>query len=139
MRCMGQLFRAVVLTVLLHGAESWTLTTKQIDKLEVWQTKIARIITRKQIHPNPRDPDEWIYPNSAETLKRLKLVDIRTLIERKRRMVKTYLETESAQYALAIARAVPHNYYWWNRNEEMDTTSDIDIDNIMHTQRELTG
>ena len=132
-KVMGQFFREIVMTVLLHGAESWTLTSKQTNILEVWQHKIARHITHRHIHPDPMAPDGWQIPDRKETLEKAGCEAIVEVIRRKRMAVKKYMETESDQYQRGVQLNVLPNKYWWNQSEAMD------IEQIEMTERRSRG
>ena len=43
-----QIYRATVLSTVLYGAESWTCTDKENSRLNEFNTKLLRVLTRKQ-------------------------------------------------------------------------------------------
>ena len=43
-----QIYRATVLSTVLYGAESWTCTDKEYSRLNAFNTKLLRVLTRKQ-------------------------------------------------------------------------------------------
>jgi hypothetical protein len=43
-----QIYRATVLSTVLYGAESWTCTDKEYSRLNAFNTKPLRVLTRKQ-------------------------------------------------------------------------------------------
>ena len=96
-----------MVTVLLHGAESWVLTDTKIRKLKAWQHRAARYITRPHIREDPITEGEWIIPDREETMILAKLPSIEQTIQKKRREVKRYLEMEAGQYREAQRLSVP--------------------------------
>ncbi len=43
-----QIYRATVLSTVLYGAESWSCTDKEYRRLNAFNTKLLRVLTRKQ-------------------------------------------------------------------------------------------
>ncbi len=43
-----KVYRATVLSTVLYGAESWTCTDKEYSGLNAFNTKLLRVLTRKQ-------------------------------------------------------------------------------------------
>ena len=64
-KVMGYFYKAIIQSVLLYGSESWVISESMFKKLESFNNKVARGISKCYIIPNPEDPSKWIYPDSA--------------------------------------------------------------------------
>ena len=84
-------YKAVIQAVLLFGAETWVLTTRMEKSLEIFQSRVARRITGRQLQ---RKKDGiWEYPSLAGALMEAGLVGIRTYITRRQNTVAQYIVT----------------------------------------------
>lgn len=84
-RTMSSFYKAVVQSVMLYGAETWTISVTMKKILETFNNQVARNLTRTYIRPNVNDTSEWIYPDTEEVLS---MENLKTLEEytRNRRM-----------------------------------------------------
>lgn len=58
---MVRFYRELVPSILLYGAETWTITVKMVRRLEGFQNRIVRHILQEHIRLAGED-GEWIYP-----------------------------------------------------------------------------
>ena len=83
----SRIYLVVVSTVLLYGAETWVLTDRIRRVLEAFHHSCARSITRtfiRRVSNREGGDDFWIYPSTAEVLKKAKLLLIETYITKRR-------------------------------------------------------
>ena len=82
----SRIYLVVVSTVLLYGAETWELTDRIRRVLEAFHHSCARSITRtiRRVSDREGGDDFWIYPSTAEVLKKAKLLAIETYITKRR-------------------------------------------------------
>ena len=80
----GMFYQAAVAAVLLYGSESWVLPPSQLRALEGFHVKCARCLTGMR----PRKvKGKWVYPKSAEVLKKANLKPLRNYIKKRRHSV----------------------------------------------------
>ena len=80
----GMFYQAVVAAVLLYGSESWVLPEAQLRTLEGFHVECARRLTGMR----PRKVrGKWVYPKSAEVLKKANLKPLRHYIQKRRHTV----------------------------------------------------
>ena len=65
---MARFYMAVVQAVLLYGADSWTVSKRNMEALERFHKRTARHMTGCQIYRNARG--EWSYPDHDQLLRR---------------------------------------------------------------------
>ena len=87
-KCMAKFYLAVVQALLLYGAESWTISKRNLKKLESFHMRAIRHMTGSHIRCVN---DEWEYPNHERLLKKCGLFPIETYIERRRGTLWKYL------------------------------------------------
>ena len=87
---MGKFYITIVMSVLLYGSESWTITKKNSLKLQSFHNRALRYMTGK--HTKKINGEKWEYPNHKELMKICKLHPIDTYIERRRGTLRKYLE-----------------------------------------------
>ena len=103
---MGFFYKAVVQAVLLYGSESWVLSDGFLARLNAFHHRIACNITGLWGRPDPRDPDEWIYPDMEMVLEKAGLHSIETYIQKRKHTVLTnYVQPHSLWYRSCLANA----------------------------------
>jgi hypothetical protein len=85
---MSTFYKVIVQSVLLYGSESWVLTKYMVGKLNSFHHMCARFITGRHIQ---QIGEEWIYPNTQETLQQANLLTIQEYIHKRRQTVKDYV------------------------------------------------
>ena len=81
---MVSFYRAIILSVLLYGAETWEYSPAMVLKLEAFHNRAIRHLCGKHIHPISEDGETWVYPSSKELLKETKLKSIGEYIYERR-------------------------------------------------------
>ena len=86
-KTMGRFYLAVVQAVLLYGSGSWTVTRRDLKKLESFHLRAVRHMTGSHIRCVN---DEWEYPNHNYLLNKCRLHPIEKYIERRRGTLMKY-------------------------------------------------
>ena len=81
-KTIAKFYLAVVQAVLLYGADSWTISQKNLTKLRSFYHQAVRYMTGK--HIRKIGENEWEYPDHGYLLEKCKLFSIDTYIERHR-------------------------------------------------------
>ena len=87
----GKFYKAVAQAVLLFGEETWVLTQRMENALDIFQSRFARRITGKQ--PRRKTDGSWDYPPLAEALGEEGLEGMRKSITRRQNTVAQYIAT----------------------------------------------
>ena len=116
---MGKFYITIVLSVLLYGSESWTITKKNTLKLQSFHNRALRYMTGK--HMKKIDGEKWEYPNHKELMKICKLHPINTYIERRRGTFRKYLENNRRDFFTAIKKVTApskqsNKILWWKQS-----------------------
>ena len=117
-RIMAKFYMAVVQAVLLYGAESWVITKRNWKRLESFHNRALRYMTGQ--HIRKVGDEEWTYPSHEELEEKCGLYSIKEYIERRRRMLRRYLEEHRKDFLHeAMETRVPqknvNKILWWNQ------------------------
>ena len=82
----GMFYQAIVVAVLLYGAESWILPDAQLAPLEDFHVECARRLTGMRLR---KRGDTSVYPKSADVLRAARLQPLRHYIQKRRATVAT--------------------------------------------------
>ena len=109
---------AVVQAVLLYGADSWTITDRNWNRLESFQKRAVRYMTGQHIRKN--GDGTWTYPNHEILEKECGLFPINTYIKRRRGTLQKYIEDYRGELLeRAIGSKVParnsNKILWWKQ------------------------
>ena len=104
---MAHFYMVIVKAVLLYGADSWTVTERNLKRLKSFHDRAVRYITEHYIK---KDRDKWEYSNHQQLLKESKLLPIEKYLERRRGILRKYLET-SRKDLLRKAKKTRHYKY----------------------------
>ena len=88
-RVSGNFFKAVVLQVLLFGAETWVVSPRMERALNSFIHGAARRITGR--HPQRGWDGKWFYPYLEGATKEAGFTDVRTSINRRQNTVAQYI------------------------------------------------
>jgi hypothetical protein len=116
MRTMGIFYKTIVLAVLLYGAETWTLTQRQVKILESFHRQCARSITGRWISC---DADGiWTCPDTETTLELAGLLPIAYYIGKRRNKLLLKFAKDRASYRRCMRTSctprTAHKILWWN-------------------------
>jgi len=114
-RTMARFYLAVVQSVLLHGASTWTLSKRDLGRLERFHAKCARRMAHQPIRRLPTG--EWITPHTSDVLDICGLSPISAYITKRKTRLLHYAKDHSPVYQ-ACLRCVPiaspaRHILWW--------------------------
>ena len=115
--CMAKFYMVIVQAVLLCGADSWSISSRNMGKLQSFHHRAVRCMTGHHII---KKDDVWTYPNHKELLKKAKLLPIETYVERRRGTLRKYLELNRKDLLRKAIETKKHCYdvnkiLWWNQ------------------------
>ena len=88
--CMSRFYMAVVQAVLLYGADSWSISEKNMRLLRGFHRRAIRYMTGN--HIRKEGEDSWSALDHKRLLKKCRLLPIETYIERRQGTLRKYLE-----------------------------------------------
>jgi hypothetical protein len=133
-KVMGQIFLAVVQSVLLFGSETWVLTDQMMDALRSFYLRSVRYITRMFIHKGANE--QWVCPRTTDVLATAELEPIETYIARRKATVWQYAATTPIfQRCKACPRGRVHRKTWWRD----DVPDGVDVNSINTIANVLGG
>ena len=115
---MARFYQTIVQAVLLYGAGSWTVSKRNMDKLERFHNRAIRHMTGK--HIKKEMDGTWTYPNHEELRRKCKLQPIERYVERRRGTLRRYLEEYKPELMREITRMTrpardPNKILWWEQ------------------------
>ena len=117
-KCMARFYLTVVQAVLLYGADTWSISNRDNNKLRSFHRRAIRYMTGS--HIRTVGEDEWEYPDHDVLLKKCGLFSIDIYLQRRRGTLCKYLETyrkdllEEAEKCGRHCLNV-HKVMWWNQ------------------------
>ena len=114
---MAKFYMAIVQAVLLYGADSWVITTRDWKYLESFHNRSLRYMTGQHIR---KAGEEWSYPNHTLLEAKCKLFPIQTYVQRRRGTLWKYLKEYRKELVEEMENAtVPpgnvNKVLWWNQ------------------------
>ena len=115
---MARFYLAIVQVVLLYGSDSWTITKRNMARLDCFHKQAARHITGDHI---TQDEDgNWSCPDHDAVLKKCALWPMSKYIERRRGTLRKYLEEHKGDLldeviALTSPARDPNRVLWWHQ------------------------
>ena len=114
---MSRFYMTIVQAVLLYGSDSWSIRTRDLEKLRSFHKRAIRYMTGQ--HIRKRD-EKWEYPEHEGLLKKCRLFPIDVYLERRRGTLRDYL-LKNRQSLLQKAIEIKRNcrnvnkILWWNQ------------------------
>ena len=113
-KIMATVYKTVVQSILLYGAETWVLNKMMIRKLDSFHRRCARCIIREHFRENA--DGTWTYPSSDGVLQRAGLETMEEYIRRRKTTVAQFaMENQIFQKCYEsepIARSYNQNIWW---------------------------
>ena len=112
----GMFYQAIVVAVLLYGAESWILPDAQLAPLEDFHVECARRLTGMRLR---KRGDTSVYPKSADVLRAARLQPLRHYIQKRRATVATNVGERPILKecrGAARLRGSPVRPTWWEQD-----------------------
>jgi hypothetical protein len=124
-KVMATFYKAIIQSILLYGAESWTASTTIISKLNAFQHRCARHMVGKHIKLTKEG--EWIYPSSKSTLDAAGLLTIKEYITKRKNTVSEYIKNttifnECKTTILSLQNST--QIVWWQTEKIEENKSD---------------
>ena len=115
---ISRFYLAIVQAVLLYGADSWTVSARNMEVLERFHERVVRHITGCHIKRGAQGV--WTYPDHEALLQKCGLWPIGVYIERRRGTLRKYLEENKVELledveALSAPARDPHRVLWWRQ------------------------
>ena len=115
---MAKFYITVVQAVLLYGADTWTVSKKDRNKLQSFHRQATRYMTGSHIRNDGEE--NWEYPDHDTLLQQCGLFPIDVYLERRRGTLCKYLEShrrELLQEAENCGRHCfnAHRVMWWKQ------------------------
>jgi hypothetical protein len=112
---LSSVYKTIVMSVLLYGAESWVINTTIMNKHTSFHYCCARSITGH--HIKLLEDGICEYPCSTQTLKLAKLLRIKTYIKKRKSTVSTYVQTTNLYQECKATQPAAQKFstpVWWN-------------------------
>jgi hypothetical protein len=116
--------QTTIQSILLYGAETWTINKHMVNILNTFHKKCARFIIGK--HIKMLEDGTWNYPDSKEILDAAGLLTIEEYIQKRNNTVTAYMKsTNIFKKCINSSPSLRNNMQivWWNsmENEENKT------------------
>ena len=120
--CMARFYLTVVQAVLLYGADSWTVTERNMKKLDSFHKRAVRYMTGQHIRKvcRGRNEERWEYPEHRILLRTCRLFPLKVYIERRRGTLREYLLKYREEILIEAENTRPHCHavnkvLWWKQ------------------------
>ncbi len=111
----AKLYKAIVLSVLLYGSETWVLSPAVLARLEGFHIRAAYQMAKKYV-PRRGPNHQWVYPPTDKVLEECGMHTIQHYIDARRETIAKYVVGRSihAQCLGADRRrgSVPRRWWW---------------------------
>ena len=117
-KTMGIFYKTIILTVLLYGAETWTLSQKQLNLLKSFHNQCARAITSRKASQD--EEGNWNWPSITETLEMVGLKTVEEYIQARKQHYNEYAKERTIYQKCMGVRKNPskaHKVVWWENLE----------------------
>jgi len=132
MRIMGLFYKATVQSVLLYGAETWTLTKPLLRMLRSFHHRCARYLARTK---NVQLPDgTWTIPPSVEVRQKAGLHSIETYLQRRVDTFLPFIQSRAIYRACQTSQATQaaaNHPCWWAAYPLLPQTHENDAEPLV--------
>lgn len=91
-KIMTSFYKAVVLSSLLYGSETWVITKKMYKNLESFHRAATRRIAKLPIKYDKKK-DEWIYPSIEKAYKKIRMQPLYEYLHARRKYIIPFAES----------------------------------------------
>ena len=115
---MARFYLTIVQAVLLYGADTWTVSLRDLQKLQSFHNRAARYMTGQHIR---KVTDEiWNCPSSKEVMKKCQLFPIEIYLQQRRGTLRRYFDTFREELIQQAMKCKQHSkgvnrILWWNQ------------------------
>ena len=115
---MGRFYIAVVQAVLLYGAESWTISLRELEALERFQKKAMRYMTGRHIQKD--SSGVWHYPEHGEMMRMCGMKPMSHYIRKRRGTLRVYFQDYKLELLREVEKIGPparaaNKILWWRQ------------------------
>ena len=116
---MAKFYITIVQAVLLFGADSWTVTRRNLNKLQSFHRRALRFMCGDHIR---KEGDEtWLYPDHEKLLQKCGLCSIEVYLERRRNTLWRFLEPNRRELLNKTRNCGRHckdanKVLWWEQS-----------------------
>ena len=128
-KCMAKFYITVVQAVLLYGADSWTISQRNENKLDSFHRQAVRYLTNT--HIQKLNNGQWVHPTHDPLFRKCGIFPINIYIKRRRGTLHQYLEKNRAELLQKAENCSKHSLnvhkvMWWKQpyltKRDMDHT-----------------
>ena len=116
-RVSAMFYKAVVMSTLLHGAESWVITPSMWTALNGFHHKTARRIAGKK--PCRKPDGSWVHPPIEDAYRVTGLLPLSEYVARRRRTIATYIKERPVyhlcQQSNRMSGTPTRTLFWWEQ------------------------
>lgn len=120
-------YKAIVMSVLLYGSETWVITSSMMKTLEGFHNRVARQLTGRR--PRRRNDGTWFYPPIKEALEAAGMFPMSDYIARRRRYLEAYSQDRPLLNICTNTHRLPGTptgtKFWW---ETTGPVPDLDVE-----------
>ena len=116
---MAKFYITIVQAVLLFGADSWAVTSRDLNKLRSFHRRAVRHMSGDHIR---KDKDGiWHYPDHDSLLQKCELSSMEVYLERRRNTLRNFLEINRKELLLETKSCRRHckdanKVLWWEQS-----------------------
>ena len=115
---MARFYLTIVQAVLLYGADTWRVTSRDLTKLQSFHHRAARYMTGQHIRKTSET--SWTYPNSEELLQKCRIFPIEVYLKRRRGTLRKYFDKYREVLLQKAMECKKHSkgvnkILWWNQ------------------------
>ena len=116
--CMSRFYRTIIQAVLLYGADSWTISERNLNLLRSFHWRTVRHITGS--HIQKITDKKWSYPDHEQLLKKCQLFPMDVYLERRRGTLRDYFNKYRKDLFEELQSLNHHCYasnkkFWWEQ------------------------
>ena len=117
-KTMAKFYLTIVQALLLYGADSWTISKKNLQKLNSFHKRAVRHMTGR--HIRKVGENQWEYPKHKELLTKCGLFPIKVYIQRRRGTLQRFMEENRSELMSEAQKIEPHckdigKILWWKQ------------------------
>ena len=115
---MAKFYITIVQAVLLYGADSWTITDKNMNKLQSFHRRAMRYMTGSHIR---KVGENWNYPDHESLAQKCELNNIEVYVERRHNTLWKFLENSRPGLLAKTRNCERHckdvkKVLWWKQS-----------------------
>ena len=118
-KCMAKFYITIVQAVLLYGSDSWSISKRDMKKLQSFHKRAIRYMCGNHIRKDEKGI--WNYLDHSDILEKCELQAIEVYLERRRCTLRNYLDRNRKGLLMEAKRCGRHarnvsKIMWWNQS-----------------------